>query len=298
MLGLLLLFLFHVLAQMIQLVAPVAVLPPFHAWQSGALPYPVLVGVQVLILAGAARVVWTFLSGSLVLSPKLGRLLLSIGWAYCAVMGIRLLIGLAIAPTHFWFGATLPTLFHLVFASFLLVWGMFHATYGGRPSLDVGGPVRVVAFIRYTAYPVVLLSCVIGNMMLLREGAGVLLATYVPVTVGTLVVMGCERTLPYRPEWRPSWLEAAQDSRYVVRVHVLLPKALGVAVVVFLFAWVDGQRWPIAFWWPKDWPVLAQTVLMVVLVDGVRYWLHRLSHEQEFLWRFHAVHHASQRSTR
>ncbi|HNN43917.1 MAG TPA: sterol desaturase family protein [Nitrospira sp.] len=44
--------------------------------------------------------------------------------------------------------------------------------------------------------------------------------------------------------------------------------------------------------------MLAQTVLMVVLVDGVRYWLHRLSHEQEFLWRFHAVHHASQRSTR
>ena len=34
--------------------------------------------------------------------------------------------------------------------------------------------------------------------------------------------------------------------------------------------------------------MLAQTVLMVVLVDGVRYWLHRLSHEQEFLWRFHA----------
>ncbi|HNK14812.1 MAG TPA: hypothetical protein PLZ20_09620, partial [Nitrospira sp.] len=53
LLGLLLLFLFRVLAQMIQLVAPVAVLPPFHAWQSGALPYPVLVGVQVLILAGA-----------------------------------------------------------------------------------------------------------------------------------------------------------------------------------------------------------------------------------------------------
>ena len=31
---------------------------------------------------------------------------------------------------------------------------------------------------------------------------------------------------------------------------------------------------------------------MMVIADGLRYWLHRLAHEWEPLWRFHAVHHS------
>lgn len=38
-------------------------------------------------------------------------------------MAIRLVVGLTIAPAHVWFGATVPTLFHLVLAAFVLACG-------------------------------------------------------------------------------------------------------------------------------------------------------------------------------
>ena len=130
LLGLLLLFFFRVAAQLIQAYSPVTVLPPFETWQSGALPYPVLVSFQLLILAACGRVVWSFLSGTVVPSGKKGRLLLIFGWIYFIVMGLRLLIGLTVAPDHYWFGAIVPTLFHLVLACFLLVSGSFHMARG------------------------------------------------------------------------------------------------------------------------------------------------------------------------
>ncbi|MEK6804221.1 MAG: hypothetical protein AABZ34_16395 [Nitrospirota bacterium] len=140
LLGLLLLFLFRVVTQLVQSVSPVAVLPSFEAWQSGALPYPLLVAFQLLILVACARVVWSVLSGTVVSSAKKGRRLLALGWVYFIAMGIRLVVGLTIASDHFWFGATLPTLFHLVLACFLLVWGAFHTTSaaGSAPPAERG----------------------------------------------------------------------------------------------------------------------------------------------------------------
>lgn len=126
LLGLLLLFFFRVAAQLVQAFSPVTLLPSFETWQSGAIPYPLLVLFQIIILIGCGRVVWSFLSGTVVPSGKKGRLLLLLGWVYFVAMGIRLLIGLAVAPNHFWFGAVVPTLFHLVLACFLLVSGSFH----------------------------------------------------------------------------------------------------------------------------------------------------------------------------
>ena len=124
--GLLLLFLFRVVAQLIQALAPVSFLPPFETWQSGALPYPALVAFQVVILAVCTHVVRGVLSGRVGRSSKMGKRLVVVGWIYLIAMAIRLLVGLTIAPAHFWFGAIVPTLFHLVLAAFVLVWGSFH----------------------------------------------------------------------------------------------------------------------------------------------------------------------------
>ena len=73
---------------------------------------------------------WCFLSGTVVALGKKDRLLLVLGWVYFVAMGIRLLSGLTVAPNHFWFGAIVPTLFHLVLACFLLVSGSFHTATG------------------------------------------------------------------------------------------------------------------------------------------------------------------------
>ena len=44
--------------------------------------------------------------------------------------------------------------------------------------------------------------------------------------------------------------------------------------------------------WPKEWAIGTQAILMVLIADFFRYWLHRLSHEWMPLWRLHAVHHS------
>ncbi|MEK6804222.1 MAG: sterol desaturase family protein [Nitrospirota bacterium] len=152
-----------------------------------------------------------------------------------------------------------------------------------------------MTLLRSAVYPALLLACVIGNLALFHMGAGVLVATYVPVTLGTLLILALEGLLPYRPDWRPSRAEVIQDSTFLALVHVVLPKVLAATSVFVIVDVLNGRDWVVASWWPHDSPVPAQTVLMVLIVDGLRYWLHRLSHEWEPLWRVHAVHHAPQR---
>ena len=153
----------------------------------------------------------------------------------------------------------------------------------------------MILLLRYGAYPSILLACVIGNLVLFHMGTGVLPATYLPVTLGTLLIMALEATLPYRSDWRPSRVEVVQDSTFLALVHIILPKALAAASVFVIFDVLHGRGWGMSVWWPHDWPVPTQTMLMVLIVDGLRYWLHRLSHEWEPLLRVHAVHHAPQR---
>jgi sterol desaturase/sphingolipid hydroxylase (fatty acid hydroxylase superfamily) len=44
--------------------------------------------------------------------------------------------------------------------------------------------------------------------------------------------------------------------------------------------------------WPTEWATGTQAILMVLIADFFRYWLHRLSHKWKPLWRLHAVHHS------
>lgn len=121
------LFAFRVIAQLVQIWQPVEFLPSFGLWHSGTFPYGWLVGTQVLILAMCLRIVWQLFSGIVIPSGRKGHLLLVLGCVYFGGMCVRLMVGLTIAPTHVWFGATLPTVFHLVLAAFVILYGRFHS---------------------------------------------------------------------------------------------------------------------------------------------------------------------------
>jgi hypothetical protein len=128
MLVLLLLFLFRVFAQLIQSIHPISILPPFEAWQSGALPYSILAMSQLLIMVICARIVWRFFAGTVMPSIGKGRVVLALGLLYFGVMLFRLVMGFTLAQNHVWFSAKLPTMFHLVLAAFLILYGHFHYT--------------------------------------------------------------------------------------------------------------------------------------------------------------------------
>ncbi len=128
--ALLLLFCFRVSAQLLQAWFPVGFLPTFESWESGALPYWLLVVSQAIIIVVCARVIWRLHRRRTMPSVRMGIVLLIIGWCYFGLMCVRLLIGLTVAPDHYWFSARLPTLFHLVLACFILIYGRFHLIFG------------------------------------------------------------------------------------------------------------------------------------------------------------------------
>ena len=132
--GLLLLFVFRVVAQFVQWIHPVDFLPPFDDWHSGILPYPVLLAGQALVLAGLLRIVVDHGTGRCIARHRLGIVLLAGGGVYLAVMCFRLLASVTFATADPWLGATIPAFFHVVLACFLLTHGHFnlrHATHDG-----------------------------------------------------------------------------------------------------------------------------------------------------------------------
>jgi len=85
------------------------------------------VGTQVVIMAVCLLIVWKLCNNTVIPSLRKGRLLLVVGSIYFGGMCIRLFLGTTVASEHEWFDATLPTVFHLVLGSFVILYGRFHS---------------------------------------------------------------------------------------------------------------------------------------------------------------------------
>jgi hypothetical protein len=125
---LLTLFCFRVGAQFVQLYAGLSYLPEFSAWHSASIPYPLLLGAQLVIIALASIVIAKVGRDRYRASYSRSRILVWFGWIYFIFMLFRLVLSLTIMQSHAWFGATLPALFHMVLALFLIVLGWHEST--------------------------------------------------------------------------------------------------------------------------------------------------------------------------
>jgi hypothetical protein len=106
------LFALRVAGQAIQRWAPQAWLPPFDAFQGSELPYGVLLGSQLVILAAMARFA--------VRVPRPRRVFLWTGGIYMAGALARIAIGILVPAAPAWFSAWIPAFFHVVLAAYLL----------------------------------------------------------------------------------------------------------------------------------------------------------------------------------
>ena len=122
---LLLLFSFRVAAQFIQLVTDVPLLPSFDAWHSASIPYVVLLGSQCLIIFLALMVIVKIFKQSYRANHSRSIGLLWVGRLYFLFMAARFVLSITIMQSHTWFGATLPAVFHMVLALFLIVLGTY-----------------------------------------------------------------------------------------------------------------------------------------------------------------------------
>jgi hypothetical protein len=128
------LFALRVAAQPAALVASAAWLPPFDSWHGGVLPYPVLLLSQVAILGWLGWTARQFGAGAIAPSRPMGYAAVAFGTVYFGVMLIRLLLGVTVLADVRWFASPLPAFFHLVLATYVLLFGLVHLDAAASPS--------------------------------------------------------------------------------------------------------------------------------------------------------------------
>jgi hypothetical protein len=129
---LLLLFAFRVVAQPMALVVHSPFLPSFESWHSATLPYGLLLASQIAILLALGWTAWHFTIGDVKPRRGVGALALALGGFYFATMVARLILGLTALSHVRWFASPIPTVFHLVLATSLLLYGRFHYISGAK----------------------------------------------------------------------------------------------------------------------------------------------------------------------
>jgi ornithine lipid hydroxylase len=140
-----------------------------------------------------------------------------------------------------------------------------------------------------------------GLVALLAAATTLLLGTDLPrplvsaaMLVGSLVVVTVlERASPFHPSWnrRPERLDL---------VLLVGNRAVDIGVIAgtlgLLAALRDrGVALEAIQIWPTGWPLGAQALLGIGLAEGIRYALHRVSHNPGFAWRIHRTHHEPER---
>jgi uncharacterized protein len=106
-------------------------LPPMEQWQSGLLPYPVLVCGQVVVLALMIWISADFSRGAgfwVDPHPGLGAAARWWSYLYFGAMIVRYVVRMARRPDQRWFGGTIPIVFHSVVAAFQWTFGTYHVT--------------------------------------------------------------------------------------------------------------------------------------------------------------------------
>jgi hypothetical protein len=123
------LFVLRVLGQVLVVFFNVGFLPPMQAWYSGLLAYEYLLPSQIVIIVLMTTICLHFSRGRgffVVSWPAFGKPVLYFGYVYFAAMALRYILRMALVPEARWFGGTIPIWFHIVLATFVILFGLYH----------------------------------------------------------------------------------------------------------------------------------------------------------------------------
>jgi ornithine lipid hydroxylase len=159
------------------------------------------------------------------------------------------------------------------------------------------GAIRVFrAGLTYFLFPTAFCGALYGAHWGAEQGFehGLVLAV---ITVLTVLLIGLvERIHPAHETWRKPHGDVGTDAMHALISQIILPKAMeiGLQGLVLTFAILLSESMGGAFW-PSSWPVAVQLFLALMITQFGEYWWHRLAHQVPLFWRFHAVHHSSER---
>lgn len=134
---LLVLFACRVFAQLVVYFIDVPYIPSFNQWHSASMPYGLLIFFQAVIILIFARITLSFTWARVVPRYRAGLGFLAIGGLYFFLMLSRLIIGAFSLSDIPWWNNPIPSFFHLVLATFLIVVGYFHCHYGKNKNKSI-----------------------------------------------------------------------------------------------------------------------------------------------------------------
>lgn len=115
----------------------------------------------------------------------------------------------------------------------------------------------------------------------------------------TLLFTGIEKLKPLRPEMPVFRKEWQTDFMYFVMGHLLVGVTLFlVYAILYGVSGMVEQANPLATdslrGWVRSLPFGVALLLLMLVTDFARYWLHRFYHETAIGWRLHSIHHSAE----
>jgi lathosterol oxidase len=136
-------------------------------------------------------------------------------------------------------------------------------------------------------YHLALMIAAIGTFTFARHGALSVEASFgASIALVIVLVIAGEIALGRR-EPNVSKAEARTDLAYTLLTAIVS----GLLSTAFTLGAVSLAG--IGWLWPSQWPFFLQAAAALLLAELANYWMHRLVHRVELLYRFHEVHHSS-----
>jgi len=112
-----------------------------------------------------------------------------------------------------------------------------------------------------------------------------------------LCVWLLERIQPHCRSWHPTWVENVRTDIATLLINGILTALISEPLRLILFAAIGSLLVSYLPWslWPTSLPLPVQFCFALLAADFGSYWYHRKMHEWPWGWRFHSVHHSSNR---
>ena len=143
------------------------------------------------------------------------------------------------------------------------------------------------AAVRYGYFPLVLLG-MNGAALYLVSVQAPPASLFWLLALAVSVSFGLERFVPYNPSWNDSQGDRSRDF-----AHALVNESSQFLNLLLLP--ILASHLAVADLWPEGLPFAVQVIFAVVVLDLGITLAHLASHRNQFLWRFHAVHHSVRR---
>ena len=147
-----------------------------------------------------------------------------------------------------------------------------------------------------TIFPLLLGGGIYYAIDRMEAGVDPVTAIGLPTILSYFIIATAERVFYWQPDWLHSDGDLAVDVGHLLISGLLTPRLLTVPITIGSVALASHLAGIVGGTiWPTDWNLWAQLALALVIGEFFMYWVHRLGHEADWLWRFHAMHHSAPR---